>query len=207
MRVAVAVLVALLINGALFWLMGFMLRAEQGEVVRALPDALKVGFLQVQPAAEPPVPEPGRVPREPPEPPPPAAQTLASPVSPPSAAPPAWKTAEIALPLDLGDGPFLGEPSAVPAPALPDAPPPVVRVPPRYPRRALLRNVEGDVRVVFTINPDGTVSDPRVVSASPPGYFEQAALQAIRHWEFQPDPGGAPRTAAQNVHFKLSRKR
>lgn len=57
---------------------------------------------------------------------------------------------------------------------------------PRYPARALDRRIDGRVEIMFTVLPDGSVSDLRVVDAQPAGMFEQAALQAARRWRFAP---------------------
>jgi len=36
------------------------------------------------------------------------------------------------------------------------------------------------------VGSDGVVSDLSVVGAQPVGIFEQAALDAVRHWRYQP---------------------
>ena len=62
----------------------------------------------------------------------------------------------------------------------------VVRIPPLYPVRAETRGIEGWVRVRFTISPNGSVRDARVVAAEPTGEFEEAALTAIERWRYNP---------------------
>lgn len=57
---------------------------------------------------------------------------------------------------------------------------------PAYPQEALRGGQSGEVQVEFTINPDGSVSNPRVVRANPPRVFDRAALSAVRRWRFQP---------------------
>ena len=57
---------------------------------------------------------------------------------------------------------------------------------PRYPLAARNRRIEGRVQVAFTIQPDGSVTDVRTVSAQPEGLFEQAALAAAARWQFEP---------------------
>lgn len=57
---------------------------------------------------------------------------------------------------------------------------------PQYPPEALRDGRQGEVVVEFTVNPDGSVSNPRVVRASPPRVFDRAALNAVRRWRFQP---------------------
>jgi protein TonB len=57
---------------------------------------------------------------------------------------------------------------------------------PAYPPAALRSGDSGEVVVEFTVNPDGSVSNPRVVRANPPRVFDRAALNAVRNWRFQP---------------------
>lgn len=83
---------------------------------------------------------------------------------------------------------------------------PLVRVPPRYPTRAVRLQIEGFVTLEFTINPDGSVSDPEVVEASPAKIFDKAALQAIAQWKFKPreENGRAVASRAlQRIEFTL----
>ena len=63
---------------------------------------------------------------------------------------------------------------------------PLVQVPPRYPRRAARLQIEGFVRLEFTITRDGNVVEPVVVESRPPNVFDEAALQAIIQWKFEP---------------------
>ncbi|WP_146907324.1 energy transducer TonB [Arenimonas daejeonensis] len=74
--------------------------------------------------------------------------------------------------------------------------------PPRYPLVALRRKIEGSVTVEFTIQPDGSVTSPRVVSADPPGLFEEAALVAAARWRFERTPAAV--TTARVVQFRLA---
>ena len=63
---------------------------------------------------------------------------------------------------------------------------PIVRVEPVYPRRALTRGIEGYVLLEFTVTETGSVQDPQVVEASPPGIFDRAAIQAALRFKYQP---------------------
>jgi protein TonB len=63
---------------------------------------------------------------------------------------------------------------------------PLVRIEPQYPSNAARSNIEGWVQLRFTITAAGTVRDPIVVDASPKGYFEAAALNAVSRWKYQP---------------------
>lgn len=78
---------------------------------------------------------------------------------------------------------------AAPAPAPAAAPitlRPISTPAPSYPPEALRAGEAGEVVVEFTVNPDGSVSNARVVRASPPRTFDRAALSAVRRWRFQP---------------------
>ena len=83
---------------------------------------------------------------------------------------------------------------------------PLVQVPPRYPRRAARLQIEGFVIVEFTITPDGNVVEPVVVESRPPRVFDQAALQAIVQWRFEPrvERGQAVESRVkQRIEFSL----
>ena len=57
---------------------------------------------------------------------------------------------------------------------------------PKYPRTAERRNQSGWVDVIFTVAMDGTVKDIEVKDSQPDGVFDDAALRAVRKWEFEP---------------------
>ena len=59
-------------------------------------------------------------------------------------------------------------------------------VAPQYPPSARDRGIAGWVDVQFLVNPDGSTSEVTIVGAQPVGVFEQAALDAVRHWRYQP---------------------
>lgn len=77
---------------------------------------------------------------------------------------------------------------------------------PRYPNSALRKRVEGYVKLVFTVTKEGKVVNAKVVEAKPEGVFEDAALKAIRRWEFKPptEEGKAQSVrAVQTLQFQL----
>ncbi|MGV6851060.1 MAG: energy transducer TonB [bacterium] len=105
-----------------------------------------------------------------------------------------------------GSGPYLGGFSQQDMNADGDVIP-VVRIPPQYPRRALMAKLEGWVDLEFTITETGTVEDAKVVKAQPPRVFDKSALRAIYKWKFKPkvDDGVAQRRrATQRIDFNLS---
>ena len=65
-------------------------------------------------------------------------------------------------------------------------PQPLHRVEPLYPQRARKQGICGKVVLRFLVEADGHVSRPSILEANPVGYFEQSALDAIRHWRFKP---------------------
>ncbi|MCR5381489.1 MAG: TonB family protein [Lentisphaeria bacterium] len=57
---------------------------------------------------------------------------------------------------------------------------------PAYPEYARRRGIEGFVILQFTVDINGRVVEPSVHQANPQGYFETAALRAIKQWRFYP---------------------
>jgi protein TonB len=57
---------------------------------------------------------------------------------------------------------------------------------PKYPPDAFRAGTSGEVQVEFTVGPDGSVSDARVVRANPPRVFDREAIAAVKRWRFQP---------------------
>ncbi len=84
---------------------------------------------------------------------------------------------------------------------------PLVRVPPDYPMRALQDGIEGYVMLRFVVTETGSVEDPEVLRAEPPGVFERAARRSVLRWKFQPQirNGKASRVyAISTVRFVMS---
>jgi periplasmic protein TonB len=83
----------------------------------------------------------------------------------------------------------------------------VKNVSPRYPATAMRSNQEGWVELSFTITPDGSVDDVKVVDAEPRHVFDRAAVEAVSRWKYQPaTQNGAP-IASQDkrrIVFKLN---
>ena len=83
---------------------------------------------------------------------------------------------------------------------------PLVRINPQYPRNELLAGVEGWVKVRFTVEPDGSVSSPKVVESKPPRVFDSSALRAIKKWKFKPkvvNGIAVSQDGTQIIEFKL----
>lgn len=81
---------------------------------------------------------------------------------------------------------------------------PLVRIAPQYPPRALRRGIEGWVLVQFTITETGAVKDPIVIQADPEGLFEDAALEAIARWRYNPKVEGGVAVARVGVQTRIT---
>ena len=147
----------------------------------------------------------------------PSVTAEALPVAEPVVAPPA-QTAPPAAPLQPPDPePAVAEAAPVAAPAAAPAPAPAAvitssvdltyysardvdvhpralrKVVPEYPPDADRQRVSGKVRLQLKLEADGRVSDIEVVSADPPGTFDESALKAFRDERFAPaKKGGRP---------------
>jgi protein TonB len=56
----------------------------------------------------------------------------------------------------------------------------------QYPARALQTNVEGWVEISYTVGPDGSVGNIKVLNSTPPRTFEASASRAVSHLKYQP---------------------
>eukprot|EP01029_Cantina_marsupialis_P011799 TRINITY_DN262605_c0_g1_i1.p1 TRINITY_DN262605_c0_g1~~TRINITY_DN262605_c0_g1_i1.p1 ORF type:complete len:229 (-),score=39.04 TRINITY_DN262605_c0_g1_i1:168-755(-) len=79
----------------------------------------------------------------------------------------------------------------------------ITRINPHYPRKAKIRRKEGYVQLQFHITKEGKVLRPVVVKAEPVGYFEEAALKAIKKWRFKPTD--SEKDATITFNFRLAR--
>jgi TonB family protein len=59
-------------------------------------------------------------------------------------------------------------------------------VQPAYPERALLRGIEGSVRLSYSVDADGHVTDVRVEKSAMDNLLDSAAVAALRKWRFVP---------------------
>jgi protein TonB len=173
-------------------------------------EARLVSAPAVPPAAEtPPAPE-VKVPEKPPKAVPlraPSETPEALPVAEPPASPPA-EPEQPAAEADPLPAPVAASPAA-PAPVATitssvdltfytardlDVQPRALReIVPDYPSDADRRRLSGKVRLQLKLEADGRVSDIGIVSASPPGIFDESAIKAFRAARFAPaQKGGRP---------------
>jgi len=216
MRLTIGLLLAILVNIALFSVMHKM-TSSQSNVRLVTEDIQLLDFVRLKRETRTET-KKRELPKKPPppkkQPPPPKAP--APQADKPKAPTPKLDIPSIDVPLNITGGPHLGEfaaaPAAIAAP-IPVAAPvldneviALVRIPPRYPRSASRRGIEGVVTVSFIITKEGQVRDPHVVEATPENIFDKAALKAILKWKFKPkvvDGKPVERQAQQEIEFKL----
>jgi TonB family protein len=71
--------------------------------------------------------------------------------------------------------------------------------PPSYPAIAAKMRIEGVVKLDITIDPDGSVSDVKVVSGHQ--LLSQAAVEAVKKWHYEAADGKS--TQSVSVEFNL----
>ncbi|KRG87562.1 energy transducer TonB [Stenotrophomonas daejeonensis] len=71
---------------------------------------------------------------------------------------------------------------------------------PRYPADALRSGTSGEVLVEITVGTDGSVTDARILRASPPRVFDREALNAVKRWRFEPI--SSPTTTRRTLAFQ-----
>ena len=59
-------------------------------------------------------------------------------------------------------------------------------VPPKYPYEAAQKGIKGKVLVQFVLTKEGIAKEPIVVESSPEGVFDEAALEAVKQYKFNP---------------------
>jgi protein TonB len=79
---------------------------------------------------------------------------------------------------------------------------------PAYPRMARQAKIEGYVVLDLIIRPDGSVASAKVIEGKPPRLFDEAAINAVKNWKFQPRMVGGvaqEQHARQTVKFDLKK--
>jgi protein TonB len=65
-------------------------------------------------------------------------------------------------------------------------PVPSFKTNPRYPYRAKRLGLEGEVKIRFLVDKEGTVSDITIVEATPPEIFDKSVINAVSTWKYTP---------------------
>ena len=80
----------------------------------------------------------------------------------------------------------------------------LIEVAPVFPPSAVSAGIEGFVEIRFTVSPNGTVSDPEILSAEPEGVFEDATLAALARWRYTSNLQGETQTVTERIEFNLA---
>jgi protein TonB len=72
---------------------------------------------------------------------------------------------------------------------------------PRYPLPALRARIEGQAELAFTIQPDGSVRDVRLLSSTAGGMFDASAIAVAQRWRFEAT--GQAHASSRTVRFRL----
>jgi TonB family protein len=80
-------------------------------------------------------------------------------------------------------------------------------VAPTYPQKALEEGLSGSVTVDFIVDVNGEPTEVRIADASPSGTFDQAVLEALKHWRYEPYRlDGVPTPIPDRVVFRFDPK-
>jgi len=184
MRILLALLGAGAVSLALFWGMQAMIAADDTKLTAAK-DYKVVDFVRVKRQAEQAQTKKRLPPKPPKKPKPPKTPEMPTPDT--SSTPQNLKSSmempDLDFKMSLNNGMGLTKPGD----GYGDMDlTPLVRINPQYPPKAKRLEVEGYVRVGFTVLPNGRVDNPVILESDPKGTFEKAALRAIRKWKFKP---------------------
>jgi len=184
-RLPVAMLLGAGVSLMLFYFMHSMI-SSQHERPPLMASLDTISFIRLEKSIEPPpkkrqLPKKPAQPKLPPQ--PPAIEVSVS--TPLVLASPAIQLSPVVVPSSIR---LMGAPTieGISLPAQQQDVIPLVRIEPRYPRRAMRRKIEGYVVMEFAIRPDGSVENTKVIEAQPAGVFEEAAERAILRWKFKP---------------------
>ncbi|NLA68837.1 MAG: energy transducer TonB, partial [Gammaproteobacteria bacterium] len=72
------------------------------------------------------------------------------------------------------------------APASTGGPRALERTPPAYPSGPLAAGIGGRVVLKVLVGADGSVKQVEVESSEPAGVFDEATVEAVRQWRFEP---------------------
>lgn len=209
-RLPIAIGLAALVTLGLFYAMHFMISQGQGDLNR-MEDYSVVDFVRLERESQTRL-KKRVIPEQPPlpqEPPPPPKLSVAQEKQ---LEMPQLKMAMPRLSLSgVAGGPWLGSVGGLGSGAGSSDGDliPLVKIAPRYPRRAAIAGKEGWVKVEFTVTELGNVEDVKVLDSRPSRVFDRAAKRAILKWKFKPKiVEGKPvsRRAIQVIEFKLAKE-
>lgn len=85
---------------------------------------------------------------------------------------------------------------------------PLVRINPRYPRRAAQKGLEGHIKAKIFVGAKGQVQSIDIIESVPVGIFDSAAKKSLRKWKFKPktvDGVGVEYSGTVTINFNLDK--
>jgi len=82
---------------------------------------------------------------------------------------------------------------------------PISTTAPVYPKEALSLCVEGDLKAIFIVQKEGTVSSIKIIESNLPSIFDSAVINALENWRFTPSTingKGVDQQAEQTFSFR-----
>lgn len=79
----------------------------------------------------------------------------------------------------------------------------VVRIDPKYPTQAAKDGIEGWVKLSFSIDATGAVTDVQVLEAEPKRIFDREAIRALKAWKYQPQMKDGKAIAQHGMQVQL----
>ncbi|WP_223788527.1 energy transducer TonB [Marinicella meishanensis] len=79
-------------------------------------------------------------------------------------------------------------------------------IPPMYPMNALLKDIEGWVTVLISVNAMGRASEVKVLDSYPPRVFDDAAIRTVMKWKYYQKQVGdkaVPYQLSQTIEFEI----
>lgn len=198
-RFLVSILLGVAVTFALFAFMAFLISGGDGRNAPPPPAAA------IEIVTSPPDTDLDTRRRTPPPPPPPPEQPPETPENEPDTSDDASLGLDMGFDVDIGDtgsgltGP--GEGMGRDGDAQP-----IVRINPRFPPAAARDGISGWVRLRFTIDETGGVTDVEVIDAEPRRVFDQEARRALLRWKYKPKvvDGKAVRQEGQTVQLDFN---
>jgi periplasmic protein TonB len=79
----------------------------------------------------------------------------------------------------------------------------VVRIDPKYPPEAARDGIEGWVKLSFSVDQSGAVTDVVVLDAQPKRIFDREAIKALKSWKYQPQIQQGKAVMQRNMQVQL----
>ena len=80
---------------------------------------------------------------------------------------------------------------------------PIYRSLPRYPIAAARNKIKGWVKLSFSINRHGEVEDIAIIESEPEVIFDQAAIDALKHWRYKPQLNKGKTVKQQHLSVRI----